>query len=588
MSLSLLPGLSAQDTRLLRPGGYIDLQAGPAAALSYAQARWAAELGATGLRIGEVRRSPGGQHVTLDQTYAGLPIFRCGIKLNCDPAGLVQSALLRLAPAPGDTPPAFAMTAPEASARLGETQGLTATSVEAGYAMPAGTLRPVYRMLASRATQAFEVLVDGVTGEVLLLEDAATYLHGGPDTTGYGRVFRPDPCTRAEQAYGAAFIDNNDAHSPLLESLMDTVPLRNISYVNDQFVLSGPYVRVEDRASFAYPVATSADGTFFFGRDQSDFEDVMVYYHIDTFQRYVQSLGFDSLQNKPLSVDAHGMGNSDQSAFYENNGNSYILFGDGGVDDAEDADVIIHEYIHALSSSAAFSTNTGLERRGLDEGYADYFTAGYSYDRSVWRWHELFNWDGHNEFWPGRTAVSTLTYPPSGGSIYTYGEIWASTLMQVRLEIGARTCDRLVLQAMHYSFGGMSLRQAALLLLDADSVLYQQVHAEVIRTYLCQRGLLTGMNCVSVGLDEAPAPQHGWRLYPNPATAHVMVDLSPGPQPADLVLRLYDSAGRLVFSRPLQGPGPWAFSPALPAGLYTARLTGSNTTWAVQRLHIQR
>ena len=69
----------------------------------------------------------------------------------------------------------------------------------------------------------------------------------------------------------------------------------------------------------------------------------------------------------------------DQSVFIGNSGNSYLLFGEGGVDDAEDADVIIHEYAHAISYAASPETNSGTERRGLDEGLGDYFAAIYSY-----------------------------------------------------------------------------------------------------------------------------------------------------------------------------------------------------------------
>ncbi|MEO1450410.1 MAG: hypothetical protein AAFV07_12835, partial [Bacteroidota bacterium] len=317
------------------------------------------------------------------------------------------------------------------------------------------------------------------------------------DTPGTGRVFLPDPCTKGSVAYGTVFTDAMDQHLAVFDSLMDTVVLKDLRFEDGRFHLDGPYVSLRDLAPFSIEPVTSPDGRFFFDRDTSGFEEVMVYFHIDSFQRYVQRLGFTNLQNSPLRVDAHGLGNSDQSTFIPNNGNPYVLFGDGGVDDAEDADVIIHEYIHALSESAS-SSNNGLERRGLDEGLADYFTAAYSYDLSLWNWYELFNWDGHNEFWSGRMAVSTESYPPNSTGIYGFGQFYASVLMEIRQEIGPEVCDRLVLESMYYNFENMQLPDGAQILLKVDSMLYNGMHLDLLRDKLCARSLLEGADCISV------------------------------------------------------------------------------------------
>ena len=46
--------------------------------------------------------------------------------------------------------------------------------------------------------------------------------------------------------------------------------------------------------------------------------------------------------NYAIDVDCHGFNGGDNSAFNPGTNPPSIVFGQGGVDDAEDADVIIH------------------------------------------------------------------------------------------------------------------------------------------------------------------------------------------------------------------------------------------------------
>ncbi|MCI4669640.1 MAG: T9SS type A sorting domain-containing protein [Bacteroidia bacterium] len=375
-----------------------------------------------------------------------------------------------------------------------------------------------------------ELIISSTDQRIIQREDLGTYFrhqHASQtklDTSGRARVFFPDPCTRGQLRYGIEFEDGKDTHTLQFESLMDTVELQGLSYSTDDslFRLEGPYVKVVDRAAFFYPISVSTDGDFFFTRDQSGFEDVMAYYHIDRFRRYVEDLGFHDLLNKPIEVDPHGLGNNDQSTFVGNSGNSYILFGDGGVDDAEDADVIIHEYIHALSYDATPESNRGFERKGIDEGFADYFTAAYSYDISSWNWFELFNWDGHNEFWEGRMAVTLESYPPINGfgSIYEVGTLWASTLMNIRFDLGPEITDALALECLYFLRRDMSLPNVAEALLMADTVLFEGIYTPVIRDRLCQRNLFSSPFCIAVAQETASNSLAGnkFQIAPNPVS----------------------------------------------------------------------
>lgn len=432
-------------------------------------------------------------------------------------------------------------------------------------------LQPIYRLRAGDGSgQEREWMVDARQGRVLGQEDRVRHLRTG-DTTGIGRVFIPNPCTVADVAYGDWFVDSADAHQQVFESLLDTVLLPGLTFDETAglFRLVGPYVRLEARRNGSPEPATSSDGTFYFTRDQSGFEDVMAYYHLDRYQRYVQSLGFTNLQNQPLSVDAHGF-TSDASAFVPNNGNSYLLFGIGNVDDAEDADVLIHEYAHALSYAASPETNSGRERKGLDEGIGDYFAAAYSRDITPNRWFQLFNWDGHNEFWNGRWANATTMYPPNSLSIYVYGEIWVSALMKMRADVGAADMDRLVLEFLYRLVPGMTFPQAGKALIETDSLLYGGSHRETIRSYLCDHDIDAdpSADCTTVGAD-APLPAFPQlSICPNPNQGQFEV-MWEGP-PGDMVqLSIINALGQEVYrSQDWQTTGPRSIKVALPAGTY--------------------
>ncbi|MEM7659692.1 MAG: hypothetical protein AAF399_26500 [Bacteroidota bacterium] len=476
--------------------------------------------------------SPGGVHLTFEQRFQGIAVQDGGIKLKLNHEGQVlhfAAYLQEFEPVSESRHPGLQTQWEDG---LKDQQQAHTIHSKARWLVQDGKLIPIVRSVGQSfgAQTEIESWVHAETGEMLMQADQSIRFRPMRDTSGRARIFNPDPITISETDYGQSFSDNDDQHSAVFEQLLDTVSLKGLGYSGGLFRLQGEYVTIEDIAPFSITPATSSDGDFFFTREDDGFEDVMVYFHMDSYQRYIQSIGFLNLQNGPFRTDPHGKSDLDQSVFVINNGNPYILFGDGGVDDGEDADVIIHEYGHALSYAAAPDTRSGQERKGLDEGLGDYFAAAYSYDQSPWKWYNLFSWDGHNEFWPGRDGISELTYPPNSTSIYTYGEIWAATMMQIRLSIGAEVTDRIQLEQMYALFPGMTLIDGANLIIDADSNLYDGAHTEVIRDYFCQRGILMGANCLPVSIEDRYAPE--WKIFPSPSEGQLQVEF-PRQSPAE-------------------------------------------------------
>jgi hypothetical protein len=94
----------------------------------------------------------------------------------------------------------------------------------------------------------------------------------------------------------------------------------------------------------------------------------MAYYWVTQAQRYIQSLGFGStLQavNKRQQLLRINQFGGDNSFYSDGTGKLTITFGKGGVDDAEDAEVIVHEYGHSVQDNQVpgFGSTPDARRR---------------------------------------------------------------------------------------------------------------------------------------------------------------------------------------------------------------------------------
>ena len=119
--------------------------------------------------------------------------------------------------------------------------------------------------------------------------------------------------------------------------------------------------------------AYSPTNAFFYNRSQDEFEQVMAYFWITESQKYIQSLGFGStlrpVNKEPqrLRINQYGVDNSFATTHKDE-----IRLGKGGVDDAEDGEVINHEYGHAIHFSQNFAF-ASTEAGSISEGFGDYW-----------------------------------------------------------------------------------------------------------------------------------------------------------------------------------------------------------------------
>jgi Zn-dependent metalloprotease len=308
-----------------------------------------------------------------------------------------------------------------------------------------------------------------------------------PDSNVTGRVFDPDPLTTANAVYGASYRDFNDGDSAIVHNAQRKLKTFTTHFNGNVFELKNDFIELQDLDGDLTPVATSLNGDFNFTRSETGFEDVNAFYHISKMQKHIASLGFNTALQK-VFVDPHG-GSFDNSYFTVP---ASLYFGTGGVDDAEDADVLVHEYTHFISYNAAPNSNIGNERNALDEGTCDYMAASYSKYVNSFNWQWVYNWDGHNEFWNGRVVSTSKVYPANKvNNIYRDGEMWSSTLMEIYDDLGRNTTDSLVLETMYQFAPNMTFEMAANALLRSDTLLANGKYFCTIYRHLLNRGFLT-------------------------------------------------------------------------------------------------
>jgi len=332
----------------------------------------------------------------------------------------------------------------------------------------------------------WEVWVDAQTGQASTPRDIAVYHHRplhqpmpkrptlpmapwalSSVNTGTAMVYNPDPLSPGRRAYAGQYVDNNDATNASLDAARVTVTLPEIDLSSGVYKLKSSYVEIKDFEAPSKGLFTQSTPNFVFNRNQDGFEAVNAFYHLDKSLRYInETLGITcrpSLNSGVLQFDPSGLSGSDNSHYLPST--DQIAFGEGGVDDAEDADVLLHEFGHGIHD---WMTNgNSSSSQGLGEGSGDYWAQSYSRSLNQWlptddAYHFVFSWDGHNNYWDGRVTNYAATYP--GGlvnDIHTDGQIWASALMQIWDALGRTKTDKAFLNGLALTNASSTQQSAA-------------------------------------------------------------------------------------------------------------------------------
>jgi zinc metalloprotease ZmpB len=322
----------------------------------------------------------------------------------------------------------------------------------------------------------------------------------GPGTSiGTARAFVPNPVADlgvGTFAFRESLTDQKDADYAALQPAYHRVTLTNL---DGSGFLRGDYANiVSETGNPAY----SPTNTFDYNRHQDEFEQVMAYYWITEAQKYIHSLGFGTrfraIDNQPQAVriDQWGQDNS----FETDHPKFELRFGKGGVDDAEDAEVILHEYGHALHTSQNFSFAS--EQAGaISEGFADYWALTVSdvvsHADGVPVSSDLpciADWDSvsYTSTVPHclRRTDTDLHYPGDlSGEVHHDGQIWSRALWDIRRVLGHQVADTIILSGS-FDFPGTTMPVLAQRTVNAAQARYGTSAANTVRAAFEARDIL--------------------------------------------------------------------------------------------------
>jgi hypothetical protein len=307
-------------------------------------------------------------------------------------------------------------------------------------------------------------------------------------STGTGTVFWPNPVASLQDQ---SLTDQKDADYAALQPAYKTVTLTNL---DGSGFLDGDWAQVYSETG---DPAYSPTNTFTYHRSDDRFEQVMAYYWITTAQKYIQSLGFGTgayppvnMQSQKVRLNQLGYDNS----FETDHPILELRFGKGGVDDAEDAEVILHEYGHALHSSQGFSF-ASEEAGAISEGFGDYWAADVTNivaptpDPAC-----VADWDStsYTSTVPHclRRVDTNLHYPGDlSGEVHHDGQIWSRALWDVRTALGHAKADTIILDGQ-FDFPGTTMTDLAQRTVAAAQRLYGKSAASAVQKAFAARGIL--------------------------------------------------------------------------------------------------
>jgi hypothetical protein len=267
----------------------------------------------------------------------------------------------------------------------------------------------------------------------------------GAGTTGTGRVFFPNPVAQLQDQ---TLTDQKDADYAALQAAYRQVTLTNL---DGSGYLVGDWANVISETGDR---AFSRDLAFNYGRSDDRFEQVMAYYWVTEAQRYIQSLGFGTryrpvnMESQDVRINQWGQDNS-----YSWDKHDVIRLGKGGVDDAEDAEVILHEYGHAMHDSQVTGFGSSLEAGSIGEAFGDYWAVTVTNvlaptpDAPC-----VADWDAvsYTSTVPHclRRVDTNRHYPEDmSSSVHRNGMIWSRALWDIRNALGATVADTIILES---------------------------------------------------------------------------------------------------------------------------------------------
>jgi hypothetical protein len=283
----------------------------------------------------------------------------------------------------------------------------------------------------------WRVQVGAISGRVIDVRDEIAY------ATGSGKIFDPNPIVTS----GDSGLSSKTAKR-VLNAERRSVQLANLDPrgTDGRYRLDGAGVIMEELEEPAVKEPSSRNAKFSYSWNNRKFLDVMAYFHIERFHRYLLTdLGLDDLTIDPVAVDCHALEGEDDSQCT----GTEIYFGEKGIPDASDGMVVLHEYGHVIQESILPGSSTGNSQSGFSEGFPDFLAAVYYDDK-----HKnpgqtrglMFSWNCNptDGFLAGRTydlpdRFDDPAWPLK--SAYEKAAVWCSVMFELYRKLGGDSTD---------------------------------------------------------------------------------------------------------------------------------------------------
>ena len=439
------------------------------------------------LRVQREIESLGAWHVIAQQDHLGLRIHRAYVTVHIGHDRRVYLTKNRAIPrALLPAKAVFRLTATAArrralrAIRAGKAE-IRELGTEKLWFPEKGALRPAWKLRLHRDRPRAEwiVYVDAADGRVLSKHDNLA------GAAGVARVFDPNPVAalgdwRALVADGRPLTPPDSAY--VEREMPDLAPT---GYLDGPRVSTRPTARRIRRQ----------DGKFLLRSGQQGFEEVMAYFHIDRALRYLESLGYRGTRaifRHPVAVDARGTASNNS---WYSPGLRQLTFGTGGVDDAEDAEVILHELGHAIQDAICHDFGQSDQAAAMGEGFGDYFAASFfaavkppRFRAAVMSWDAVTR-DGDPPCLRRLDEPETFEGFDASSGEHVNGRIWSATLWDVWNAVGRDVADRIVLESHFQLDGFATMAKGARAILDADRHLFRGAHLRKLRNVFAARGI---------------------------------------------------------------------------------------------------
>jgi Zn-dependent metalloprotease len=335
----------------------------------------------------------------------------------------------------------------------------------------------VWDVLSTSANGDTETRVDAHSGAVL-----ATIVQS-KNANGTAKVFDPNPVVKQQNQN---LKDQNDANAAVPAAAYTAVTLRHLLAGP---TLKGTYAQIT-AASVA--VATSPTRAYAYQRNDDRFEQVNAYYGVDKAQTYIQSLGFTDINNEAQKLKIDTI--PDDNSFYSPSADT-ITYGTGGVDDAEDLEVVWHEYGHAIQDAQVPGFGSSEQAGAIGEGFGDYWAVSLSQTTSKnYGVTCVMDWDAtaYTSTAPHclRRVDTNKTTDDIDGEVHDDGEIWSRALWDITKALGRVDANKVVLESQFTYTPNTTFAAAANKVVATARTLYGAADAAKVRQAFVARKIL--------------------------------------------------------------------------------------------------